>query len=316
MKASKHKHRNINSKRRTRKMKGGRSLGGIDVKIESASENQYINPSSNSLCSGCRSDNTTAIGAYSLKTPLPDWPASWNKGIMVGGGGGGRGKGKGKGKGNRKGRGKKGGAGFTCGGCGQICNKPPLQFLQSGGGKGRGRGKRSRKMGGGGFWDFAKPFWNPSNPGAVGYENGYKVLAPSCKGISPSGLGSPVSTAGYEPDRKPWSAEFRNDKHIYQKGGGHTKGYKNKSRKMKGGNVVNDIVNFGRAAVHGVGTTFNNYMGVSNDIYASPPNPLFGQFPRGFGTGNNIASEKQFMDIKPFDIKNIYKNATTSAANT
>ena len=85
---------------------------------------------------------------------------------------------------------------------------------------------------------------------------------------------------------------------------------------MKGGNVVNDIVNFGRTAVYGAGKTFNNFMGVSNDIYASPPNPLFGQFPRGFGTGNNIASEKQFMDIKPFDMKNIYKYATTTAANT
>jgi hypothetical protein len=79
---------------------------------------------------------------------------------------------------------------------------------------------------------------------------------------------------------------------------------------------VNDIINFGRSAVHGVGTTFNNYMGVSNDIYASPPNPLFGQFPRGYGTGNNIGSEKQFMDIKPFDMKNFYKYATSTAAKT
>jgi len=305
MKASKHRHRNINSKRRTRKIKGGDGMG---VKVESASQNQYINPSSGSLCPGCRSDTTTAQGAYYLNTPLPDWPPSWNKGIMVGGG-------------KRKRRGKRGGGngGFTCGGCGQICNQPPLKFLQSGGGK--GKGKRSRKMGGGGFWDFAKPFWNPSNPGAVGYDNGYKVLAPSCKGISPSGLGSPVSTAGYEPDRKPWSAEFRHDKHLYQKGGsqnggGYGKRYKNKSRKMKGGSVVNDLFNFGRTAVYGIGKTFNNYMGVSNDVYASPPNPLFGQFPRGYGTGNNIGSEKQFMDIKPFDMKNIYKNATYVAAKT
>jgi hypothetical protein len=311
MKASKHRHRhrhgNINSKRITRKIKGGSSIG---IKIESGSPNQYINPMSGGLCPGCRSDTTTAQGAYSLNTPLPDWPPSWNKGIMVGGG-------------KRKRRGKRGGGngGFTCGGCGQICNQPPLQFLQSGGGK--GKGKRSRKMGGGGFWDFAKPFWNPSNPGAVGYGNGYKVLAPSCKGISPSGLGSPISTAGYEPDRKPWSAEFRNDKHLYQKGGGqngggvrYSKSCKNKSRKMKGGSVVNDIFNFGRTAVHGVGTTFNNFMGVSNEIYTSPPNPLFGQFPRGYGTGNNIGSEKQFMDIKPFDMKNIYNNATYVAANT
>ena len=302
MKASKHRDRNINSKRKTRKIKGG---GGMGVEIRSASGGHYINPTSGNLCPGCRSDNTTAGGAYSLNTPSP---VSTYSHTMAGGGG------------KRKRRGKKGGGSgggsFTCGGCGQLCNKSPLQFLQSGGGKGKGKGKRSRKMGGGGFWDFAKPFWNPSNPGAVGYENGYKVLAPSCKGISPSGLGSPVSTAGYEPDRKPWSAEFRHDKHIYQKGGGHTKGHKNKSRKMKGGNIVNDLLNFGRTAAYGVGTTFNKYMGVSNDVYASPPNPLFGQFPRGYGTGNNIGSEKQFMDIKPFDMKNIYKNATFTAAKT
>lgn len=313
MRESKSRLRQRQRQRKTRKIKGGGYLG---VNIQSASENQYINPSSNSLCPGCRSDNTTAQGAYSLKTPLPDWPPSWNKGIMVGGGGGGNRKGKGKGRGKRGGGG--GGSGFTCEGCGQLCNKPPLQFLQKGGSKGSSsRGKRSRKMGGGGFWDFAKPFWNPSNPGAVGYDNGYKVLAPSCKGISPSGLGSPVSTAGYEPDTKPWSAQFRNDKHLYQKGGGQKGGgRKNKSRKMKGGSVINDLVNFGRTAVYGVGTTFNNFMGVSNDVYASPPNPLFGQFPRGYGTGNNIGSEKQFMDIKPFPLKSIYSNAASTAANT
>jgi hypothetical protein len=302
MKASKHRNKHNNSKRRTRKIKGG---SGIGVKVESASPNQYINPSGGSLCPGCRSDTTTAQGAYSLNTPLPDWPPSMNKGVMCGGG---RRKG--------KGRGKKGGS-FTCGGCGQVCNQPPLQFLQSGGGKGKYKGKRSRKMGGGGFWDFAKPFWNPNNPGAVGYENGYKVLAPSCKGISPSGLGSPVSTAGYEPDIKPWSAEFRNDKHLYQMGGGRGRGHNNKkSRKMKGGSVVNDIVNFGRNIVYGAGTAFNNFRGVSNDVYASPPTPLFGQFPRGYGSGNIIAGEKQFMDIKPFDMKNIYRNATYTAAST
>jgi hypothetical protein len=299
MKASKHRRRNINNKRRTRKTRGG---GGMGVEIRSASEGQYLNPMSANLCPGCASDNTTAGGAYSLNTPLPLQNSS-----MVGGSGGGR----------RKRRGKKGG------GCGQMCNKSPLQFLQSGGGKGKGKGKRSRKMGGGGFWDFAKPFWNPSNPGAVGYENGYKVLAPSCKGISPSGLGSPVSTAGYEPATKPWSAQFRDDKHLYQKGGGKGHGHgsgrrihKNRSRKLKGGNVLHDIFNFGRTAVHGIGTTFNNFRGVSNEIYAAPPNPLFGQFPRGYGIGSNIANEKQFMDIKPFNMKNIYSNATSMAAAT
>jgi hypothetical protein len=308
MKTSKYK----NSRRRTRKIRGG---SGIGVKVESGSESQYINPSRISLCPGCRSDNTTAQGAYSLNTPLPDWPPSWSKGLMVGGGGG-RKKSRSKGKG----RGKKGGSSsFTCGGCGQKCTEPPLKFLQTGGGISRGskgrRGKKwSRKMGGGGFWDFAKPFWNPSNPGAVGYENGYKVLAPSCKGISPSGLGSPVSTSSYEPPTKPWSAEFRNDKHLYQKGGsGSNLPAMNVSRKMKGGSIVNDLVNFGRTAVYGIGTAFNNFRGVSNDIYAAPPTPLFGQFPKGYGTGNIIGGEKQFMDIKPHDIKNIYKHATSTA---
>ena len=307
MKASKHRRRNINSKRRTRKTRGG---GGMGVEIRSASGGQYINPMSGSLCPGCASDNTTAGGAYSLNTPLPI-PNSLQNSSMVGG----------SGRSIRKRRGKKGGGGFTCNGCGQMCIKPPLQFLQSGGGK--GKGKRSRKMGGGGFWDFAKPFWNPSNPGAVGYENGYKVLAPSCKGISPSGLGSPVSTAGYESATKPWSALFRDDKHLYQMGGGKGHGHgsgrrihKNRSRKLKGGNVLHDIFNFGRTAVHGIGTTFNNFRGVSNEIYAAPPNPLFGQFPRGYGIGSNIANEKQFMDIKPFNIKNIHSNATSMAAAT
>ena len=304
MKASKHRHRNMNSKRRTRKTKGGSGMG---VEIRSASGGQYINPMSVNLCPGCASDNTTAGGAYYLNTPLP----LQNSSSMVGGSGGGR----------RKRRGKKGGGGFPCSGCGQMCSKSPLQFLQSGGGKSKGKGKRSRKMGGGGFWDFAKPFWNPSNPGAVGYENGYKVLAPSCKGISPSGLGSPASTAGYESATKPWSAQFRDDKHLYQMGGGKGHGsgrriYKNRSRKLKGGNVLNDIFNFGRTAVHGIGTTFNNFRGVSNEIYTAPPNPLFGQFPRGYGIGGNIANEKQFMDIKPFDIKGIYSNATSIAAAT
>jgi hypothetical protein len=303
MKAS--KYRRKNSSRRTRKIRGGSSIG---IKIESASDKQYINPSSNSLCPGCRSDNTTAQGAYSLYTPLPDFPSSWNKGLMVGGG---------KARKKRIGRGKRGGGGsgsFTCGGCGQLCTKPPLQFLQSGGGGGR---KKSRKLKGGGFWDFAKPFWNPNNPDAVGYGNGYKVLAPSCKGISPSGLGSPASTAGYEPPTKPWSAEFRNDKHLYQMGGGRGSGHhKKNTRKLKGGSVVTDIVNFGRNAIHGIGTTFNNFRGVSNEIYASPPTPLFGQFPKGYGIGQNIASDKKFMDIKSFDMRNIYKNATSTAART
>jgi hypothetical protein len=307
MKASKYRRKSNSIGRRTRKIKGGSN--DIGVKVASASESQYINPSSISLCPGCRSDNTTAQGAYSLNTPLPAFPASWNKGIMVGGG-----------KARRR-RGKKGGGGGSsiCVGCGRACAQSPFQFSQSGGAG--GKGKRSRKHRGGGFWDFAKPFWNPSNPGAVGYDNGYKVLAPSCKGISPSGLGSPISTAGYEPGSKPWSAEFRDDKHLYQMGGGrHTyskgkgKEHKKNSRTRKGGNIINDIVNLGRTAAYGIGTTFNDFRGVSNDIYAAPPMPLFGQFPRGYGVGNIIGGDKQFMDIKPFDIGKIYRHATSTAS--
>ena len=268
MKVSKYKHKN-NSKRKTRKIKGGGG-GGMGVNILSGSNIRYINPVGVGGA-GCRSDNTTGAGAYSLTTPL-----------------------------------------FYKGGTGM-----------SGGGKRKGGKKKSRKLSGGGFWDFAKPFWNPNNPGAVGYENGNKVLAPSCKGISLSGLGSPVSTAGYQPDIKPWSAAFRNDNHLYQKGGGggggdkknkRNKRNKRNTRKLKGGSVFGDILNFGRTAVHGIGTTFNNFRGVSNDIYAPSPSPLFGQFPRGYGEGKIIGGEKQFMDIKGYDIKNIYKNATSIAA--
>ena len=89
---------------------------------------------------------------------------------------------------------------------------------------------------------------------------------------------------------------------------------------QKGGNLSNfllqDLVNFGRTAVYGIGTTFNNFRGVSNDVYAAPPNPLFGQFPRGYGIGKNVDSGKQFMDIKAFPLKSIYSHATSTASRT
>ena len=58
-------------------------------------------------------------------------------------------------------------------GGGQVCTEPPLQYLQKGGKKRKNKTKR-RGMKGGGFWDTLglKPFWSPSNPGAVGYDKG------------------------------------------------------------------------------------------------------------------------------------------------
>lgn len=75
--ASKHTKR---SSRKTRKMRGGSS--GLNVNVVSASLNRYINPTSSSSCVGCRSDNTTAQGAYSLNTPLPDWPPTDRKSVV------------------------------------------------------------------------------------------------------------------------------------------------------------------------------------------------------------------------------------------
>ena len=137
-----------NKKSNTRKMGGG----SIGVRVESGSPNQYINPVNSAVnCPGCRSDNTTGTGAYSLNTPLPDYPASWNRGIMKGGG--------------------------ICSGgtpgdpINGPCSQAPLQFSQKqnggggksrkhGNGKGRGRGRRGMKGGNSVYNNVASAYSN------------------------------------------------------------------------------------------------------------------------------------------------------------
>jgi hypothetical protein len=262
-----------NKKSSTRKMGGG----NIGLKIESGSLNKYINPINSALnCPGCKSDNTTGTGSYYLKTPLPDYPASWNKGIMKGGGFSGS-----SSQGNP---------------VGGSCSQPPLQFLQKGG-KSKKNGKRNQRVRGrrgmkGGnimnnFWSFMKtPFWSA--------ERGGDVIAPSTKGISISGLGSPVSTAANPPMPRiqPWPTQLMQTKHAYQmKGGGGGGGGGSKTakkrrggRSRKGGNIINDIQNFGRGITYNFGKLYNDFSGYPNKIYAANPIPSFGQFPQGLSS--------------------------------
>jgi len=256
-----------NKKSNTRKMGGG----NIGVRVESGSPNQYINPVNSAVnCPGCRSDNTTGTGAYSLNTPLPDFPPSWNKGLIMKGGG-------------------------SCGGgtpnnpIGGACSQAPRQFLEQNGGSGksrkmgkghRGRGRRGMKGGNmiNNFWSFMKtPFWSAGKGG--------DVLAPSTKVITISGLGSPVSTAANPPMplRQPWPYDLDRRDHSYQIGGGRSKTAKKgrRGRSLKGGNIINDIQNFGRGITYNLGKVYNDLSGYSNKIYASNPIPSFGQFPKG-----------------------------------
>lgn len=284
---SKHTKR---SSRKTRKMRGGSS--GLNVNVVSASLNRYINPTSSSSCVGCRSDNTTAQGAYSLNTPLPDWPPTWNKGVMSGGG--------------------------------QVCTEPPLQYLQKGGKRRKNKTKR-RGMKGGGFWDTLglKPFWSPSNPGAVGYHKGYNVLAPSPNGITPSSsLGPPRSTAGDDPIPKhqSWSAAGVRSPHLYQMGGGkkgkrNSKKLRNKHYRkgMKGGSILTDVQNMGRELVYQGGKIFNGFAGVSNKIYTANPLPSMGQFPRGLTLDKDPSMPNVIASRTP--LSTIYKNADSYVAN-
>ena len=259
-----------NKKPKTRKMGGG----NMGVKVESGSPFRYINPINSAVnCPGCKSDNTTGIGSYFLKTPLPAFPASWNRGIMKGGGGGGA------------------SMGNPVGG---ACTQPPLQFSQRGGnrsrkmGKGhrhrhRGRGRRGMKGGNAtmnNFRDFMKtPFWSA--------DKGGNVIAPSTNGISPSGaLGPPVSTAANPPmpRHQPWPSQLAPTKHAYQMGGGRRSKTAKKGRgrrSHKGGSIINDIQNFGRGITYNLGKVYNDLSGYSNKIYAANPIPSFGQFPRG-----------------------------------
>ena len=290
-KRSRRSHSRSHKKSNSRKMKGG---SGIGVRIESGSPNQYINPVNLEVnCPGCKSDNTTGAGAYSLNTPLPDFPPSWNKALIMKGGG-------------------------SCGGGvpgnpigGGACSQAPRQFLQGGGAKSRKMGKKRRGMKGGGmmdnFWSFMKtPFWSANKSG--------DVLAPSSKGISISGLGSPESTAANPPMpfRQPWPYQLKQMDHAYQRGGGRKrinrkvtkKGHKGRS--LKGGNIIDDIQIFGRGITYNLGKVYNDFSGYSNKIYAANPVPSFGQFPRGLSNNNfnkfpfNPPLEKIYRDADSY----------------
>ena len=285
-----------NKKSNTRKMGGG----SIGVRVESGSPNQYINPVNSAVnCPGCRSDNTTGAGAYSLNTPLPDFPPSWNKGLIMKGGGSCSG----------------GTPGDPING---PCSQAPLQFSQKqnggggksrkhGNGKGRGRGRRGMKGGNmmNNFWSFMKtPFWSA--------DKGGDVLALSTKGISISGLGSPVSTAANPPMqlRQPWPYMLDQKAHAYQGGGGRSKTTKKRrsGRSLKGGNIINDIQNFGRGITYNLGKVYNDLSGYSNKIYAANPIPSFGQFPKGL---SNLPYNKYTFNPP---LQKIYNNADLYAS--
>jgi len=246
--------------------------------------------SANMPCAGCRSDNTTKIGGYYLNTPFPD----------------------GEGRG-----------GGQMGGGGQACTQSPYQFSngnQKGGrkGKGKGRGKmvphkrgmRGMKGGDGSFWNFAK-FWNPNTGG--------NILSLSDKGISPTGLGSPVSTSGDKPipPIQEWPAQKLVMPHSYTQmsGGGHRgvnytrkgKG-RGKGRGLRGGSILDDIQNIGRSIVYGAGSAINGLSGYSNKIYNANPSPTV-QFPRGLG---NVS--KGGVAYSSLDLPVIYKNSYATAA--
>ena len=289
-----------NKKPKTRKMGGG----NMGVKVESGSPIRYINPINSAVnCPGCKSDNTTGIGSYFLKTPLPAFPASWNRGIMKGGGGA--------------------NIGNPVGG---ACAQRPLQFSQSGGsksrkmgkghrGRGRGRGRGRRGMKGGNtsmnnFWSFMKtPFWSA--------ERGGDVIAPSINGISPSGAcGPPVSTAANPPMPRyqSWPTQLAPVNPLQMKGGGRVGGgnkttkKRRSGRSRKGGNIINDIQNIGRGITYNLGKVYNDLSGYSNKIYAANPIPSFGQFPRGLSM-----SKFDKYTFNP-DIPKLYHNADKFAS--
>lgn len=283
-----------NKKPKTRKMGGG----NMGVKVESGSPIRYINPINSAVnCPGCKSDNTTGIGSYFLKTPLPAFPASWNRGIMKGGGGGGA------------------SMGNPVGG---VCAQRPLQFSQRGGNRSRkmdkghrhrhrGRGKRGMKGGNvsmNNFWSFMKtPFWSASKGG--------DVIAPSTNCIGP-----PVSTAANNPIPKyqPWPTQLAPVNPPYgMKGGGVDGGNKTakkrrSGRSRKGGNIINDIQNIGRGITYNLGKVYNDLSGYSNKIYAANPIPSFGQFPRGLSM-----SKFDKYTFNP-DIPKLYHNADKFAS--
>ena len=241
-------------------------------------------------CAGCRSDSTTKIGAYLLNTPLPD------------------------------GGGQMGG--------GQACTQSPYQFSngnQIGGRrcrckmvphkKGCKNNKRGMRGGDGSFWNFAK-FWNPVTGG--------NVLSLSDKGLSPEGLGAPISTSGDKPipPIQPWPAQKLIMPHAYTQGGeqmGGRGGGKytrrgrgnrhGRGRLLNGGGILDDIQNIGRSMVYGVGTAINGLSGYSNKIYNANPSPTV-QFPRGLGDVS-----KGGYNYSSLNLPSIYNNSYATAAN-
>ena len=197
-------------------------------------------------------------------------------------------------------------------GGGQVCSQNPYQFKQDGGGKRAKKNmKRGRHMKGGegSFWNFAK-FWNSGNPGLGG-----NVIPLSDEGISASGIGSPISTAGNRPmpPIQPWPAQKLILPHEYtirgsQSGGGkrtrkgnvkgNVKGNsRRRGRSLKGGNIIDDIQTFGRDIVYRMGSAVNGISGYDNSIYNVNPNPTF-QFPRGLGNVTTGASSYNSLNLQ------------------
>ena len=272
-------------RRKSRKMGGG---GDIGVDIKSGSEYRYINPINTSQISGCRSDNTTGVGAYYLNTPS-----------AVGG---------------------------QSGGSGSVCTQNPYQFSggkssQMGGGRRKGKGRRM-KGGDGSFWNFSK-IWNPVQGG--------NVLALSERGISPSGVGSPVTTAGNRPmpPFQAWPAKNLIMPNGFTRGGGmqmgggggggggkYTRKGKGKGKSMKksrgrgkrGGNIIDDVQMMGRDIVHRMGSVVNGFSGFDNKIYNANPSPMV-QLPRGLGSVTSGASNYSSLGLQ-----GIYNESYASAA--
>jgi hypothetical protein len=277
-KAKHSKKHKVHKSRKTRKMGGG---GGMGVVVQSGASDRYINPINTSQIAGCRSDNTTGAGAYYLNTPL-----------AIGG--------------------QRGG--------GQVCTQSPYQYhnMQKGGGK-RARkhirnmkhkkGSRHMRGGNGSFWNFAK-LWNPGQGG--------NVLGLSERGISPSGLGSPLSTAGNKPipPIQAWPAEKLIMPHDYTKGGAQSGGGKytrkgkgkGRGRALKGGNIIDDIQGFGRDIVYRIGSGINGLSGYSNALYNQNPSPT-SQFPRGLGNVTTGASSYNSLNLKDIYDKS-YRDAS------
>jgi len=213
-------------------------------------------------------------------------------------------------------------------GGGQVCTENPYKFIYSGGGKKMKKNmRRGRHMkgGDGNFWNFAK-FWNSSNP-----SEGGSVIPLSDKGISPSGGGSPISTAGNRPmpPMQPWPAQKLILPHEYtirgsqsgggkgskrtRKGKGKGKGNRNgnskrRGRGVKGGGVIDDVQTLGRDIVHRLGSAVNNMSGYDNKLYNTNPSPTF-QFPRGLGNVTTGASSYNSLDLQK-----IYNNSYAEAS--